>query len=80
MSSGGPTSPVVNPRIEDLLKHGVGKVLMIGGYVGPAADGQVRLYEDLSLRTQIEIAKSAASRGGPSGDRDSKARARTDPC
>ena len=50
-----PAPPEINPLVRELMAHGGGKVLSIGGYVGPAADGRLRLYADLGLRTYIEL-------------------------
>ena len=52
------TSPTVNPLVQDLLTEGSGKVLMIGGFVGPMKDEHIRLYADLSLSKYVEIAKT----------------------
>ena len=51
------SSPSTHPLVRDLLAAGEGKALAIGGYLGPAPDGRVRLYADLGLRTYIELAK-----------------------
>ena len=56
--SAASTSPTVNPLVQDLLTEGSGKVLMIGGFVGPMSDEHIRLYADLSLNKYIEIAKA----------------------
>jgi len=53
-----PVSPALNPLVQDLLPEGGGKVLMIGGFVGQTRDDHIRLYADLSLRKNIEIAKA----------------------
>ena len=41
-------SPSVHPFVRDLLAAGAGKTLAIGGYLGPAPDGRVRLYADFA--------------------------------
>jgi hypothetical protein len=51
-NSGDPSSPVANPIVRDLL-HAGGNALAVGGYVGPAEEGSVRLYRDLSLTKYI---------------------------
>ncbi len=50
-----PEPPKINPLVRELMTHGDGKVLSIGGYVGPAGVGRLRLYADLGLRTYIEL-------------------------
>jgi len=50
-------APAVNAMVQKLLEAG-GNVLMIGGYVGPSAEGLVRLYADLSLTKYIELKKT----------------------
>jgi hypothetical protein len=47
-------SPSPHPLVRDLLAAGEGKTLVIGGYIGPAPEGRVRLYGNLGLRTYIE--------------------------
>jgi hypothetical protein len=51
-------TPSVHPLVEQLLASGEGQTLLIGGYVGPASEGRVRIFADLGLRTYIELAKS----------------------
>lgn len=60
--------PEVHPLVRELLSHGAGNVVSIGGYVGPSDPGILRLYADLSLRTSIEIPLSAVVRIEPSKD------------
>jgi hypothetical protein len=49
----------VNPLVRDLLSAGGGgKVLAVGGFLGPAAEGRVRIYADLRLGTYVELAES----------------------
>jgi hypothetical protein len=55
---GSRNGPRVNPIVQDLLAEGSGKVLTVGGFVGPTTDENIRLYSDLSLSTYIEIART----------------------
>jgi len=53
----------VNPLVRELLSAGDGgKVLTIGGFLGPATEGRVRLYANLGLRTYIELPESEVVR------------------
>ena len=58
VDNSGTNSPSPHPLVRDLLAAGEGKTLVIGGYIGPAPDGRVRVYADLGLRTYIELATS----------------------
>lgn len=52
----------MNPLVGELLSAGGGKVLSIGGFLGPLTEGRVRLYANLGLATYIELAESAVVR------------------
>lgn len=47
----------VNPLVRELLSAG-GKVLVIGGFLGPAKEGHVRVYASLGLGTYVELPES----------------------
>ncbi len=51
-------APSIHPQVRDLLDAADHGAFGIAGYVGPAPDGKVRLYADLSLRTYVEVARS----------------------
>lgn len=53
-----PASPRVNPLVRDLLSADGGKVAVIGGFLGPAPEGRVRIYANLQLRTYVELPAS----------------------
>jgi hypothetical protein len=49
----------VNALVGELLSAGGGgRVFALGGFLGPAADGRVRVYADLRLGTFVELAES----------------------
>jgi hypothetical protein len=45
----------VNPLVRELLSAGGGKVVAIGGFLGPASEGRVRVYANLGLATYVEL-------------------------
>ena len=45
----------VNPLVRELLSAGGGKVISIGGFLGPAPEGRVRVYANLGLGTYVEL-------------------------
>ena len=47
----------VNPLVRELLSAG-GKVVGIGGFLGPAPEGRVRVYANLGLATYVELPES----------------------
>lgn len=48
----------VSPLFDELLSEGGGKVVALGGFLGPATDGRVRIYADLRLGTYVDLAES----------------------
>jgi hypothetical protein len=47
-----------NPLVEEFLSEGGGKVVALGGFLGPATDGRVRIYASLRLGTYVDLAES----------------------
>jgi hypothetical protein len=47
----------VNPLVRELLSAG-GKVVALGGFLGPATEGRVRVYANLGLGTYVELPES----------------------
>jgi hypothetical protein len=48
----------VNPLVRELLSAEGGKIVALGGFLGPAAEGRVRVYADLRLHTYVELSES----------------------
>jgi hypothetical protein len=48
----------VNPLVRELLSVGGGKVVALGGFLGPATEGHVRVYANLGLGTYVELPES----------------------
>lgn len=47
-----------NPLVRELLSAGRGKVVAIGGFLGPVSEGRLRIYANLGLATYIELRES----------------------